>query len=134
MDDEGESAIATLDEIGIKEVRLRDTLMRATNATELFSRAQATANRAWKENTALTIEANKRYATTESKLINLKNKAVLFGQQIGNDLDPTIQNLIEGAGELLDKFMGWMKPSGCRSSALLPSPPRAAQICWHLAR
>lgn len=106
MDDEGESAIATLDEIGIKEVRLRDTLLRATNATELFSRAQTTANRAWKENTALTTEANKRYATTESKLINLKNKAVLFGQQIGNDLNPTIRNLIEGAGELLDKFMG----------------------------
>ena len=105
MDEEGESAIAVLDEIGIKEVRLRDTLLRATNATELFSRAQATANRAWAENTALTTEANKRYATTESKLINLKNKAVLFGQQIGDDLNPTIQNLIEGAGDLLDGFM-----------------------------
>ena len=105
MDEEGESAIAVLDEIGIKEVRLRDTLLRATNATDLFSRAQATANRAWAENTALTTEANKRYATTESKLINLKNKAVLFGQQIGDDLNPTIQNLIEGAGDLLDGFM-----------------------------
>ena len=94
MDEEGESAIAVLDEIGIKEVRLRDTLLRATNATELFGRAQATANRAWAENTALTTEANKRYATTESKLTNLKNKAVLFGQQIGDDLNPTIQNLI----------------------------------------
>ena len=105
MDEEGESAIAVLDEIGIKEVRLRDTLLRATNATELFSRAQATANRAWAENTALTTEANKRYATTESKLINLKNKVVLFGQALGDDLNPTIQNLIEGADELLDRFM-----------------------------
>ena len=49
MDEEGESAIATLEEIGIKEVRLRDTLLRSTNATELFSRAQETANRAWRE-------------------------------------------------------------------------------------
>ena len=105
MDDAGESAIAVLDEIGIKEVRLRDTLLRATNATDLFSRAQATANRAWAENTALTTEANKRYATTESKLINLKNKAVLFGQQLGDDLNPTIQSLIEGADDLLDRFM-----------------------------
>lgn len=105
MDEEGESAIAVLDEIGIKEVRLRDTLLRATNATELFSRAQATANRAWAENTALTTEANKRYATTESKLINLKNKVVLFGQALGDDLNPTIQNLIDGADELLDRFM-----------------------------
>lgn len=29
----------------------------------------------------------------------------MFVQQIGNDINPTIQNLIEGAGELLDKFM-----------------------------
>lgn len=105
MDDAGESAIAVLDEIGIKEVRLRDTLLRATNATDLFSRAQATANRAWAENTALTTEANKRYATTESKLTNLKNKAVLFGQQLGDDLNSTIHRLIEGAGEIIDKLM-----------------------------
>ena len=105
MDEEGESAIAVLDEIGIKEVRLRDTMLRATNATELFSRAQETANRAWEENTALTTEANKRYATTESKLINLKNKAVLFGQQLGDDLNPTIQNLIKGADDMLDSFL-----------------------------
>ena len=67
MDEEGESAIAVLDEIGIKEVRLRDTLLRATNATELFGRAQATANRAWAENTALTTEANKRYGSQNRK-------------------------------------------------------------------
>ena len=105
MDEEGESAIATLDEIGISEIRLRDTLLRATNATELFSRAQDTANRAWEENTALTAEAGKRYATTESKLANLKNKALLFGQQIGDDLNPTIQSLIAGADELLDRCL-----------------------------
>ncbi len=106
MDDEGESAIATLQEIGISEVRLRDTLLRATNATELFSKTQVTATNAWKKNTALSVEAGKRYATTESRLKNLKNTAVLFGQQIGDDLNPTIQSLIDGANDLLEKFMG----------------------------
>lgn len=33
MDEQGMSAIATLEEIGISEIRLRDTLLRATNAT-----------------------------------------------------------------------------------------------------
>ena len=66
MDEQGVSSIATLEEMGLKEVRLRDTLMRATNATKLFASAQKTANRAWSENTALTEEAAKRYATTES--------------------------------------------------------------------
>ena len=105
MDEEGASAIATLNEIGINEIRLRDTLLRATNATELFAGTQALANAAWEENAALTEEAGKRYATTESRLVNLKNKAVLFGQQIGDDLNPMIQNLIDGTGELIDKFL-----------------------------
>lgn len=105
MDEEGESAIATLEEIGIKEVRLRDTLLRSTNATELFSRAQETANRAWRENAALTNEANKRYATTKSRLINLKNTALMFARQIGDDLNPTIQQIIDKANALLQKFL-----------------------------
>ena len=106
LDEEGESAIAVLDEIGIKEVRLRDTMLRSVNATELFARAQARATQAWQENSALTIEANKRYATTASQLTNLKNKAMLFAQQIGNDLNPTIQKLMKGASDLIEKFAG----------------------------
>ena len=106
MDEKGMSAIATLQDIGISEVRLRDTLLRATNATELFANTQVTANKAWKENSALATEANKRYATTASKITNLKNKATLFAQQLGDDMNPTIQSLIEGASGLLDKFLG----------------------------
>ena len=63
------------------------------------------ANIAWDENTALTEEANKRYATTESRLTNLKNTAVLFAQQVGDDLNPTIQELIDGANDLLAGFL-----------------------------
>ena len=105
LDEEGESAIATLNDIGIKEVRLRDTMLRSVNATELFSRAQQRANKAWAENTALTVEANKRYATTASQLTNLKNKAMLFAQQIGDDLNPTIHKLMSGISDLIDKFL-----------------------------
>ena len=105
MDEEGMSAIATLQDIGIAEVRLRDTLLRAVNATELFAETQQTATRAWAENTALTTEAGKRYATTESQLINLKNKAMLFAQQLGDDLTPTIKELISGADDMLDRFL-----------------------------
>ena len=105
MDEQGISAIATLEEMGLTEVHLRDTLLRANNATELFSEAQETANEAWEENVALSNEASKRYATTESKLKNLKNTAILAAQRIGDDLNPTIQNLIDGAKDLLEKFM-----------------------------
>ena len=105
MDEEGVSAIKTLDDIGIAEIRLRDTLLRATNATELFSKTQATANKAWDKNTALTQEANKRYDTTKSRLTNLKNTALMFARQIGDDLNPTIQQIIDKANALLQKFL-----------------------------
>ena len=105
MDDAGISAIAVLDEIGISEIRLRDTMLRATNATELFSNTQNTANAAWKSGTELAAVAEQRYATTASKLTNLKNSALLFAQTIGDDLNPTVHKLIEGAGEVIDRLM-----------------------------
>ena len=105
MDEQGVSSIVTLQEMGFTEVRLRDTLMRATNATGLFSEAQQTATSAWEDNVALSSEAGKRYATTESKLKNLKNTAVLAAQRIGDDLNPTVQRLIDGASDLIEKFM-----------------------------
>lgn len=80
-------------------------MLRATNATELFSNTQNTANAAWKSGTELATVAEQRYATTTSKLTNLKNSALLFAQTIGDDLNPTVHRLIEGAGEVIDRLM-----------------------------
>lgn len=106
MDDEGISAIATLQELGFKEVRLRDTMLRTVSNTRLMEDAVADATRGWQENTALTEMAGKIYATTAAQLTNLKNKASLAGQQIASDLTPIVQNLMSTASGLLDKFMG----------------------------
>lgn len=106
MDDEGISAIATLQDLGFKEVRLRDTMLRTVSNTRLMEDAVADATRGWQENTALTEMAGKIYATTAAQLTNLKNKASLAGQQIASDLTPIVQNLMSTASDLLDKFMG----------------------------
>lgn len=105
MDEEGISAIVTLQEMGLTEIRLRDTLLRATNANKLFARAQETANRAWQENTALTEEAEKRYATTASRLEMLKNRATVAAQELGDELAPAFADTIDWAEDLIDKFM-----------------------------
>ncbi len=104
MDDEGASAVKTLNDIGISEIRLRDTLLRATNASELFSNAQKMATQAWKDNTALETMASKRYATLQSRLTNLKNRAVLFAQTLGDDLRPTIERVMESVGKFIDRL------------------------------
>lgn len=104
MDEQGMSAIATLDEIGIAEVRLRDTLLRSTNAVDLMSEAQARANQAWDENVALSNEANRRYGTTGSKIENLRNKFVNFTRQLGDDVNPELNSMIDKADGFVDRL------------------------------
>ena len=106
LDDEGASAVKTLNDIGISEIRLRDTLLRATNASELFAKAQVMANDAWRENTALDTMAAKKYATLESRLTNLKNRAVLFAQTLGDDLRPTIERIMDSISGFIDRLQG----------------------------
>ena len=104
LDDEGMSAIAVLNELGLTEIRLSDTLLRSVNANELFTRAIDSANSAWAENTALTREADKFYGTTASRLKNLQNKAVNLGRSLGDDLNPQVQGLIDIANSMLDSL------------------------------
>lgn len=63
----------------IKEVRLRDTLLRAANASDLFNTSLDMANSAFQENTALTKEAEQRYATFESRVDMIKNRVTDMG-------------------------------------------------------
>ena len=118
MDEEGIGAIATLQEIGISEIRLRDTLLRATNANELFADSQRMAVQAWNENTMLATSAATKYNTVSSQLANLKNKALMAARQIGKDLTPTFQSLMDKANGLISAFMG------------LDSSQRASIIKW----
>ena len=64
----GKSAIVILDDMKLNEVRLSNTILALAGAEGVMSDAIETANEAWKENTALETEANKRYETTASKL------------------------------------------------------------------
>ena len=99
-----QSAIVMLDEMGIKETRFRDALLRTTNATELFAGCIDLASSAWQENVALTNEANVRYGTTASKLTMVGNKAKNAAIAFGNDLMPTINKGIDWLDKLVDKF------------------------------
>ncbi|HBL3580025.1 TPA: phage tail tape measure protein [Enterococcus faecium] len=89
----GTSAIKVLDDMDIKEVRLRDSLLRAANASDIFKGAIEKGNGAWKQNTALTNEANKRYETTESKLKILKNEVIDTAIDLGG---PFVDALRDG--------------------------------------
>ncbi len=86
----GKSAVVILDELGISEARLQRMMLSLATSGDLMNRAITTANTAWKENTALTAEAEKRYATTESKLKMTSNAANNLKIALGDMLTPTI--------------------------------------------
>ena len=103
-ENKGESAITMLSEMGLTEVRLRDSLLRAANAGNLFNSAIETGTKAWGENVALTNEANKRYETTESKLKITINKLKDFGTTIGNKLLPSFNRILDSSEKWLKKL------------------------------
>ena len=100
----GDSAIVMLQEMGITEVRLRDALLRASNANELFNEAIKTGNEAWAENVALTNEAEQRYKTTASQMQIFKNKLYDLGITLGGLVVPWIIKFMDAIEPWIEKF------------------------------
>ena len=109
-----ESALKFLDDMGISETRLRDALLRASNANDLFTNAIRTSNEAWSEKSALTNEAQQRYATTESKVQILKNTF----SEMGLTLYDKVQEPLQNAASKLTEFFQKASESGALKDAL----------------
>lgn len=103
-DRNGKSAIAILDEMGIKEVRLSNTILALANSNGLMTKAVNTSTKAWGENTALQAEAEKRYATTAAKLNQTKEAAREVGIMFGEVVLPPLAKMAEGFKNLLGKL------------------------------
>ncbi len=100
----GKSAISILNDMGIKEVRLSNTILSLANSSDIMNKAVKLGNEAWEDNTALTNEANKRYDTLKSKITMAVNKLKDMAITVGNKLMPTIEKIITGLGKWIDKF------------------------------
>lgn len=99
-----QSAIAMLDEMGITEVRMRDALLRASNASDLLTGSIEMANKAWEENSALTAEASVRYGTNASRLKILGNRMQRTAITFGKSLTPVLESGMEAVDNIVDKF------------------------------
>lgn len=108
MDARGKSAIATLSDMEITEIRQRDALLRLSGAGDLLSESLGIATQAWDENNALTKEAGQRYETLESRLQILKNNVSDLGISFYDSMrDPLKDTVNEGIGyveQLSDAF------------------------------
>ena len=102
-----ESAISTLEAMDISELRLRDALLRASGAGDLFRESLKLGTEAWENNTALSEEAGKRYETTASQIEMMKNQVAELGIKLGETLLPIIRDtFIPLMEKLVDKVAG----------------------------
>lgn len=97
----GKSATVILNEMGLTEARLSNTLLSLANADGLMLEAVEMANKAWEENTALTKEAAQRYETTESKLAIMKNGFTEMGIAIYDQFNEPLRDGIDMITELV---------------------------------
>ena len=104
MSAEGQDVFGVLDELGFSEIRVRDALLRASGAGDLFRDSLEIGSGAWAENLALSKEAAERYKTTAAKLIILKNTLKDIGFTFGDMLLPYINSFADSIGVLAGKF------------------------------
>lgn len=100
----GKSAVQILDEMGLTEVRLSNTILALANSNGIMTGAVETATGAWKDNIALSEEANKRYQTTEAKINQAKETIKALGIEIGAELLPIISDALEVVKDWVKRF------------------------------
>lgn len=101
---EGKNMNGILDDLDMKGVRQSNMLKSLALASDKMGAAVKRSNEAWKNNTALTDEANKRYATTESKLKIFKNKLTDIAIEIGGPVIDALSSMLD-AGEPIIKMI-----------------------------
>lgn len=104
LDAQGESSVLVLEKLGLTGIRQSNMLKSLGLAAETLGGSIQTANKAWDENTALTIEAGKRYATTESQLKMLRNSYGNLQVAIGDVFTPTLAELSEVGSDVLESI------------------------------
>lgn len=109
LDEEGTSAIVTLNELGLTEVRLRDTLLRTVNAQELFTNAMASANDEWESASYMSEKVEERYASTANQIEMLKNNATDLAISVGEILLPYVNEFLGMARDFITQLKNMSK-------------------------
>ena len=105
----GKSATVALTELGITETRMQRMILSLANSGDLLNRTLATSTQAWSENTALTTEAEKRYATTQSRLTMMQNSYNNLRIAIGDNFTPELRELYEVETNVLNEITAFVE-------------------------
>lgn len=119
-----ESTTGSLGQLGLGEIRVRDALTRLANNTSILTQALNLGTTAWKENIALTKEAELRYGTTDSTIERLNNAIDAAKISLGDALLPVVNQIAQALIPVINsfgEFIGWFKSldAGVKSTALI---------------
>ena len=104
LDEQGESTVLVLEDLGLTGIRQSNMLKALGLAADQMTGAVNTANTAWQQNTALTNEANKRYATVQSRLTMMQNAYNNLKVAIGDAYTPALGKSYELGAKVLNSF------------------------------
>jgi TP901 family phage tail tape measure protein len=104
MQQAGGDVFGVLSDLGLGEIRVRDAMLRAGSAADMFTKSLQVGSSAWAENTALTDEANKRYDTAASKLQVAGNVIKDTLIDIGAKIAPIFVGAAQGASDMARGF------------------------------
>lgn len=104
----GKSAVQILDDMEIREVRLSNAILALASSDDILTEAADLASGAWEDNTALSEEAEKRYATTESQVDMTKNAIENLRIEIGDMTLPVIQDAAGKLSEFIRGMQRWV--------------------------
>lgn len=103
VNQQGGNVFAVLKQLGLGEIRVRDALLRAAGAGDLFRRSLEIGARAFRENNALNAEAAKRYGTSASQLQVFSNRVNDLQITLGDALAPALLDIVKPLGEWAEK-------------------------------
>jgi TP901 family phage tail tape measure protein len=115
MQKAGQSTFGVLDALKLSEIQVRDALLRASGAGDLFRKSLETGSKAWAENTALTKEAEQRYKTTASQMQIFRNRLTDIGITLGQAIIPALLKTMDALQPLIDllaKMAKWFSGLG----------------------
>lgn len=101
VNSQGGSAIVTLNNLGITNQRVTNTILSLANNSELLYSTIETADQAWADNNALQKAAGVIYETTEAKTQRLKNAMEGLKIAVGDQLNPALGGLAEMGTDIL---------------------------------
>lgn len=99
---QGQDAFATLEQLDLQDQRLIRSFLSLAGAGDLLGQSLDTAGKAWEENTALTAEAERFYATMSNQLQILRNTITNAAAELGLALRPAFEKLLEVVRPAID--------------------------------